>query len=281
VNIIQAIILGIVQGLTEFLPVSSSGHLAVAQMLLRVPEDRIFFLTVMLHVGTLVSVIVVYWNDLINIVIEFVRMCVDISRKKGAGLDNEYRRLGVLIIVGTIPTGLMGLLLKDIFSGFYTSRLIIGISLLITGSLLWFAERSQEKSSTHLKPLGKMTWKNAFIVGIFQGFAITPGISRSGSTIAGALFQGINKETATRYSFLLSFPAITAATLLEAKDIATFGMGDVTFPILLVGIASSFLAGIFAIKTLINLIKKGKLFYFSYYTWTAGTIVIISALINP
>lgn len=279
-TIIQAIILGIVQGLTEFLPVSSSGHLAVTQMLLRVPEDRIFFLTVMLHVGTLISVIVVYWNDLINIVIEFVRMCVDISRKKGAGLDNEYRRLGVFIIVGTIPTGLMGLLLKDVFSSFYTSRLVIGMALLITGSLLWFAERSQKKQKSNLKPLGKMTWKNAFVVGVFQGFAITPGISRSGSTIAGALFQGINKETATRYSFLLSFPAITAATLLEAKDIAAFGMGEVTVPILLAGIASSFLAGIFAIRTLINLIKKGKLYIFSYYTWIAGTVVIIAALIS-
>lgn len=279
-NIIQAIILGIVQGLTEFLPVSSSGHLAVTQMILKVPEDRIFFLTVMLHVGTLISVVVVYWNDLVNIVIEFLRMCVDIRKKKGAGLENEYRRLGVFIIVGTIPTGLMGLLLKDIFSGFYTSRLVIGISLIITGSLLWFAERSQHKPTEKLKPLGKMTWKNAFLVGVFQGFAITPGISRSGSTIAGALFQGINKETATRFSFLLSFPAILAATLLEAKDVTVYGMGDVTIPILLVGIVSSFLAGIFAIRTLINLIKKEKLYFFSFYTWIAGTIVIFSAIMN-
>jgi len=280
VNIIQAIILGIVQGLTEFLPVSSSGHLAVTQMLLKVPEDRIFFLTVMLHMGTLISVIVVYWNDLVNIFIEFFRMCADISKKKGAGLENEYRRLGVFIIVGTIPTGIMGLLLKDIFTSFYTSRLIIGISLIITGCLLWFAERSQQQSSTQLKPIDKMTWKNAFLVGVFQGFAITPGISRSGSTIAGALFQGINKETATRFSFLLSFPAITAATLLEAKDIAEYGMGDVTVPILLAGITASFLAGIFAIRTLINLIKKERLYFFSYYTWIAGTAVIISWFIN-
>lgn len=279
-NLLQVIMLGIVQGLTEFLPVSSSGHLAVTQMLLGVPEDRIFFLTVMLHVGTLFSVIVVYWNDLLNIVLEFFRMLSDLGRGKGPGLDNEYRRLGLFIIVGTIPTGLMGLLLKDVFASFYTSRLIIGFSLLITGSLLWFAEHGNRKSTSSLKTLGAMTWKNAFLVGVFQGFAITPGISRSGSTIAGALFQGINKETATRFSFLLSFPAITAATLLESKDVMTYGMGDVTLPLLLAGIAASFLAGTFAIRSLINLIKKEKLFYFSYYTWTVGTIVIITSLLN-
>ena len=278
-TLLQAIILGIVQGLTEFLPVSSSGHLAITQFILGVPEDRIFFLTVMLHVGTLFSVLVVYWIDLKNIVIEFFKMCMDLIQKKGPGLQNEYRRLALLIIVGTIPTGIMGLLLKDIFSAFYTSQLVIGFSLLITGSLLWFAEKSQHKKLTDLKPLSKMTWKNAFAVGVFQGFAITPGISRSGATIAGALFQGINKETATRYSFLLSFPAILAATLLETRDAVSYGMGSVTVPILTVGIIASFLAGVVAIKALINLIKKEKLYYFSFYTWTVGCGVILYALL--
>jgi undecaprenyl-diphosphatase len=278
-NVLQAIILGIVQGLTEFLPVSSSGHLAITQLLLRIPEDRIFFLTVMLHVGTLFSVMVVYWTDLTHIVVECIKMCADLLNKKGAGLDNEYRRLGVFIIVGTIPTGIMGLLLKDVFSAFYTSRLVIGFSLIITGSLLWFAERSQRMKTSELKPLSRMSWKNALTVGVFQGFAITPGISRSGATIAGALLQGINKETATRYSFLLSFPAILAATLLETKEAMAFGMGDVTFPVLMAGIAASFVAGIFAIRTLINLIKKERLFYFSYYTWAAGTVIILTILL--
>jgi undecaprenyl-diphosphatase len=279
-TVLQAIILGIVQGLTEFLPVSSSGHLAITQLLLRIPEDRIFFLTVMLHVGTLFSVMVVYWTDLTHIVIEFIKMCADLINKKSAGLENEYRRLGVFIIVGTIPTGIMGLLLKDVFAAFYTSRLVIGFSLIITGSLLWFAERSQRMKTSELKPLSRMSWKNALTVGVFQGFAITPGISRSGSTIAGALLQGINKETATRFSFLLSFPAILAATLLETKEAMAYGMGDVTFPALMAGIAASFVAGIFAIRSLINLIKKERLFYFAFYTWAAGTAVILSILLG-
>ncbi len=279
-TIIQAIILGIVQGLTEFLPVSSSGHLAITQFILQTPEESVFFLTVMLHVGTLFSVMVVYWKDMVNIVIEMILMCRDLLSKKDAGLDNEYRRLGVFIIVGTIPTGLMGLLLKDVFSAFYTSTLVIGVSLIITGSLLWFSEKSQQSAAHKLKPLSRMTWKNAFIVGVFQGFAITPGISRSGSTIAGALFQGINKETATRYSFLLSFPAILAATLLEAKDAFVYGMGDVTMIPLLIGILASFLAGVFAIRSLIRLIKRERLYYFSFYTWTVGAGVVITSLLG-
>lgn len=279
-TILQAIILGIVQGLTEFLPVSSSGHLAITQFLLKIPEERVFFLTVMLHIGTLFSVLVVYWKDLSSIVVEFIKMCIDVVQKKGAGLENEYRRLGVLIIVGTIPTGLMGFLLKDVFSSFYTSRLVIGISLIVTGSLLWFSERSQKNKTESLKPLSKMTWKNAFIVGVFQGFAITPGISRSGSTIAGALFQGINKETATRYSFLLSFPAILAATLLETKDAMVYGMGDVTLAALFIGILASFLAGVFAIRALINLIKRERLYYFSFYTWLIGAGTIATFILG-
>ena len=279
-TLLQAIILGIVQGLTEFLPVSSSGHLAITQYLLGVPEDRVFFLTVMLHIGTLFSVMAVYWNDLWHMLTEFIWMCRDLINGKGANLANEYRRLAVLIIVGSIPTGIMGILFKDIFASFYTSNLVIGVSLLITGSLLWFAEKSQRNRTDTLKPLERMTVKNALAVGIFQGFAITPGISRSGSTIAGALFQGINKETATRYSFLLSFPAILAATLMETRDAVAYGLGDVTIPILITGIATSFVAGVFAIRTLINFIKKERLYYFSFYTWTVGLIVVMISLIT-
>ncbi|RQD71524.1 MAG: undecaprenyl-diphosphatase UppP [Tindallia sp. MSAO_Bac2] len=269
-TLFQAIVLGIVQGITEFLPVSSSGHLALTQFLLGVPEDRIFFLTVMLHIGTLFSVLVVYWSDLVNIVIAFFRMCGDVMKGKGMGLDNEYRKLAFLIIIGTIPTGIMGLLLRDIFSEVYTSQRVIGIALIVTGTLLWLSERSL-KFQNNQKELPQMTWKNAVAVGIFQGLAITPGMSRSGATISGALFQGINKHTATRYSFLLSFPIIGLATMLEVVEAMEVGTGDVSLSMLLVGIITSFLAGVFAIRTLIRMIAQGKLYYFSFYTWTLGS----------
>lgn len=273
-SLFEAIILGIVQGIAEFLPISSSGHLALTQFLLGTPEDQIFFLTVMLHIGTIFSVLVVYWTDLYNITLEFFKMCWDALRGKGLGLDNLYRKLGLLIIVGSIPTALMGILLRDIFSEVYTSQRVIGIALLMTGTLLWASERTQ-KFKENKKSLKEMSWLNAIVIGVFQGLAITPGMSRSGSTISGALFQGINKETATRYSFLLSFPVIVGASLLEARDALTYGTGDVTLPMLLVGIFTSFVAGVFAIRTLIRMISKGKLYYFSYYTWALGTGAII------
>ncbi len=269
-TLFQAIVLGIVQGITEFLPVSSSGHLALTQFLLGVPEDRVFFLTVMLHIGTLFSVLVVYWSDLVNICIEFFKMCADALKGKGLGLENEYRKLAFLIIIGTIPTGIMGLLLRDIFANVYTSQRVIGIALIATGTLLWTSERSQ-MFQDNKRELPEMTWKNAVVVGIFQGLAITPGMSRSGATISGALFQGINKHTATRYSFLLSFPIIALATMLEVVEAMEVGTGDLTLSMLMVGIITSFLAGVFAIRALIRMIAQGRLYYFSFYTWALGS----------
>lgn len=275
-TILKAIILGIVQGLTEFLPVSSSGHLSVAQHLLNTPEDRILFLTIMLHLGTLISVFFVYSSDIFLICKEFILMIFDVLKGKGFRVNNDHRKLGVLIIVATIPTGLMGIFFKDIFEGFYRSQLIIGISLIITGTLLWTAERIH----TGKRNIKQMNWVDAVIVGLFQGFAITPGISRSGSTIVGSLFRGFNKELATKFSFLISIPSIGGAVLLETKDVITHGAGDMTFSILLAGILASFIAGVLAIRTLINFIKKEKLYYFSYYTWTIGSAIVVLNLIR-
>ncbi len=275
-NIFKAIILGLVQGLTEFLPVSSSGHLAVTQSILNVPEERILFLTVMLHFGTLISVFFIYSKDIYNIIVEFFKLAVELFTGKGLHFNNEYRRLGLYIIIATIPTGLMGVLFKDIFESFYTSQIIIGSALIVTGSLLWLAERVH----TGKRSIHQMKWLDAIIVGIFQGLAITPGISRSGSTIVGSLLRGFNKELATKFSFLISIPAILGATVFEVKDALEVGLGDLTFGILLAGILSAFLAGIFAIRTLINLIKKEKLYYFSYYTWSIGGIIVILSLIR-
>lgn len=275
-TIVKAIILGVIQGLTEFLPVSSSGHLAVSQQLLKVPEDKILFFTVMLHLGTLLSIFVVYAKDIMAIISEFFAIIGEVIRGKGIRLNNEHRKLGVLIIIATIPTGLMGVFLNDIFASFYSSTLIIGISLMITGTLLWIAE----KNSSGTRSIKHMNGMDALIVGIFQGIAITPGISRSGSTIVGSLFRGLNKELATKFSFLISIPVILGATLLELKEVFEVGMGDITIPILVAGVLAAFISGLFAIRTLINFIKKEKLYYFSFYTWIVGTIVIVTSLIK-
>jgi len=273
-TIIKAIILGVIQGLTEFLPVSSSGHLAVAQQLLKVPEDRILFFTIMLHLGTLFSIFVVYAKDIAMIIVEFLRLLGELITGKGLRLNNEYRKLGVFIIIATIPTGLMGIFLDDLFASFYTSTIVIGIALMITGTLLWIAEKSNSGKRT----IKDMHGLDALIVGIFQGFAITPGISRSGSTIVGSLFRGFNKELATKFSFLISIPAILGATVFEVKDVLEVGMGDITIGILVAGVLAAFISGLFAIRTLINFIKKEKLYYFSFYTWIVGAVVILTSI---
>ncbi|SDL06496.1 undecaprenyl-diphosphate phosphatase [Natronincola ferrireducens] len=270
-TIFKAIILGIVQGLTEFLPVSSSGHLAVAQGLLNVPEDRMLFLAVMLHFGTLISIFFIYTKDILLICKEFVLMFFDVLKGRGFNMNNEHRKLGIYIIIATIPTGLMGIFLGDIFESFFTSQLIIGFALIITGTLLWTAEKihSGKRNIHHMKG-----W-DALIVGIFQGLAITPGISRSGATIVGSLFRGFNKELATKFSFLIAIPSILGATILETKDALTMGTGDISFTIILAGILAAFLSGVFAIRTLINFIKQEKLYYFSFYTWTIGSVLVV------
>lgn len=274
-TVLKAIILGIIQGLTEFLPVSSSGHLAIAQQILKVPEDRILFFAIMLHLGTLFSIFFVYSKDIAIIIIEFFRLIREVVTGKGFNLNNEHRKLGIFIIISTIPTGLIGVLFGNIFESFYSSTLIIGFALLITGTLLWLAE----KFGSGNRNIQDMHWLDATVVGIFQGLAITPGISRSGSTIVGSLFRGFNKELATKFSFLISIPAILGAAVLEFKDVFKFGMGDISMGIVIAGILAAFISGLFAIKALINLIKKEKLYYFSFYTWAAGLIVIIVSLV--
>jgi len=274
-TIIKAIILGIIQGLTEFLPVSSSGHLAVTQQLLNVPDDKILFFTIMLHLGSLLAVFAVYAKDIGMIIVEFFRLFGEVIIGKGFKINNEHRRLGIYIIIATIPTGLMGIIFGDVFASFYSSTLIIGISLMITGTLLWVAE----KSNSGKRSIKDMNIFDALVVGVFQGLAITPGISRSGSTIVGSLFRGFNKELATKFSFLISIPAILGATVFEVKDVLEVGMGDLTIGILITGILSALISGLFAIRVLINFIKKEKLYYFSFYTWTIGAVVILTSIL--
>ena len=156
-----------------------------------------------------------------------------------------------------------------------TSTAIIGFALIITGTLLWIAE----KSNSGKRNIKDMNVFDALIVGIFQGFAITPGISRSGSTIVGSLFRGFNKELATKFSFLISIPAILGATVLEVKTVFEVGMGDITIGILIAGILSALISGLFAIRVLINFIKKEKLYYFSFYTWVVGAVVILTSIL--
>lgn len=271
-NIFEAIILGFVQGLTEFLPVSSSGHLALLQHFFGIEGENILAFAVLLHVGTLVSVFIVYWHDISHLFIELGLVIKDIFSGKGPRINiNPTRKLGFMIIVATIPTAIIGLIFKDLFASMYLSLIAIGIGLLVTGTVLWLSERLVKGT----KQIGEMKFSHAVIIGLCQSIAISPGVSRSGATLVGGLFSGLDRNLAIKFAFLISIPSILGSVIIEAPDAFRDGFAlDLAFPILL-GVFISAVSGLFAIKTMLKVVSNKKLYYFSFYTWALGTFVII------
>ncbi|OEC84515.1 MULTISPECIES: undecaprenyl-diphosphatase UppP [Methanobacterium] len=273
-TIIQAIILGIVQGLTEFLPVSSSAHLVLVPPLINVnyanPSQAVAFDT-LLHLGTLLAVIAYFWKDIIHIITGFFSSIWDIFRGKfRTGLrEDPSKRLVWLLVIGTIPAALTGILLNKQFEALFNNYVAVGFFLLITGVLLWAAERVK----TGHKEIKEVSFKNALSIGIFQAFAIAPGISRSGSTIAAGLFSGLERELAARYSFLLAIPTIAGAALVQVKDIGT-GL-EANTAALVSGFLAALIVGFLAIKLLLKLIKERTLMIFAYYCWIVGAVTLI------
>lgn len=273
-SFIQAIILGIFQGVAEFLPISSSGHLAILQTLFGIKEGNLFF-TEMLHFGTLISIVIVYFSDIYMMIIEFFNLIFSIIKGQKITKLSKHQKLALLIIVGSIPTAIIGLLFEDFFESLYTSILPIGIAFLVTGSLLWLAE----KKAFQNKNIKGMSFFDSLIIGTFQGVAIIPGISRSGSTIVAGLFRGLNKPLATEYSFLLALPATFGAGLLGIIKLLKSNSEILIDLPLLLGVILSTIVGVLSIKLLVKLLNKNKLHYFSYYLWIIGIITIISQLI--
>ena len=269
---LEAVVLGLVQGLAEFLPISSSGHLALLQQWFGIKEDNVLLFAVLLHVGTLISVFIVYWKDIWELIVELCVTIKDLCTGKGLRLDERpVRKLGVMIIVATIPTGLMGILFNDLFDSLYTSVLPIGIGLIITGLLLTAAE----KMGTSNRGIKQMNFRNAIFIGIVQGIAICPGISRSGSTLFGSLVCNLNREFAVKYVFLISIPSILGSAVLEAPAAIEAGLEPGVFGPVLVGMIVAAVSGLVAIKTMIKVVSNKKLNYFSYYVWLLGAAVVI------
>jgi len=250
---LQAVILGIVQGLTEFLPVSSSGHLVLFQTWLGdafFAQEHPLLFVLALHVGTLLPVLWFYRDSL-----------RELSTERG-------RRMGALVLVGTVPTGLIGVLFKDHFETLFSSPDRVAVALLVTGALL-FATRGREPTGDD----DALTVRTALIIGLAQGLAITPGISRSGTTIAVALFLGLNRELAARFSFLLSIPAICGAVVLEMKDGVDVSGTD--WSAVGAGFAASMVVGYAALVMLVALVKRGGLHHFAWYLWPVGVAALI------
>ena len=259
ISSLQAAILGLVQGLTEFLPVSSSGHLVLAQHLMGFREAELLF-DVSVHVGTLFAVLVVFWADLYAML-------------RGLWAKDEEARQGkrllLLVIVGSIPTAFIGLAFKDTFEALFCSTTAVGIALLFTGLLL-FATQLVKPTARGLEQTG---WGRALIIGVAQGMAITPGVSRSGATIATGLLLGINRELAARFSFVLSIPAILGALALQIKDLEA--PAQTPWAPLVIGAVVAAVSGYIALKLLLKLVRGGRLHWFAYYCWALGITALV------
>lgn len=267
----EAVVLGLLQGLAEFLPISSSGHLALAQSLFGVEADKVLLFAVLLHLGTLIAVFVVYWKDLWELIVELCVTIKDLCTGKGLRLEERpVRKLGVMIIVATIPTAVIGLLFNDFFEGLYSSMVAVGIGFLITGVLMFLAE----KMGSANRDIRKMNCRNALFIGVLQGIAIYPGISRSGSTLVGGLTTGLKREFAVKFAFLISIPSILGSVVLEAPKALEGDLDTALLGPILAGMLVAAVSGYFAIKTMIRIVSNKKLSYFSYYVWILGLCTI-------
>ena len=256
-----AIVLGIVQGLTEFLPISSSGHLRLMEQWFGVHEPQTLF-DVSLHVGTLIATCVVFRNELFRVISAgFGWLFGRVSLAESAD-----GRLALLLVLGTIPTGVIGLTVGPVFEGLFSTIPWVGGFLIVNGFIL-FSVRSKSGESGG-RGLGECTWKDALILGFAQGFAILRGISRSGSTIAVGLWLGLRRETAAVFSFLLSVPAILGALVVTAQG---GGGASVEAHLLLLGVGVSALVGYVALRILLAVVEGGAFHRFAPYCWVLGT----------
>lgn len=274
----EAIILGLVQGLAEFLPISSSGHLALLQQAFGIHEDKVLLFAVLLHVGTLISVFIIYWKDIWELIVELCLTIRDLCTGKGLRLaERPIRKLGVMIIVATIPTAIIGLVFSDFFDSLYNSVIPIGVGLIITGFLLIFAEKKGEGN----RGIQQMNFRNAIFVGLVQGVAICPGISRSGSTLFGSLICNLDRKFAVKFVFLISIPSILGSAVLEAPAALEAGVTAAEVGPVLVGMLVAAVSGLVAIKTMIKIVSDKKLSYFSYYVWALGLFVVLYGIFAP
>lgn len=290
---IKAVIMGIIQGVAEFLPVSSSGHLALAKHILHLELESGMLFDVLLHVGTLTAVFVAFWKDISSLILEglgiigdfFVNIfnvVVNLFRKDKKEwkkiVRTPYRRFVMLIIVSTIPTGILGILLGDITEYAGTTLLIPGICFVLTAIELLVAENWRPKNHGRTTERNA-TYGQAVILGTAQGIATFPGLSRSGTTIAAGIMCGFEKNFAVRYSFIMSIPAILGALVLELKDFdkSTVVSGEIWYYIL--GAAVAAVVGYFAIKLMLEAVRRKKYRYFAYYCFVIGLIAIMWSFI--
>ncbi len=272
-DIIQGIIIGIVQGLTEFLPVSSSAHLVFIQKILGVQSSLAF--DTFLHLGTLIAVLWFFRYDIYKMILSWVSSIQDIirGRFREGFYEDPYKRLAWYVILATIPVAIVGVLFEDSVDALFSGALYVpAFFLFVTGTILYLSQRMTSGEINY----NTITKKEALFMGLGQACAILPGLSRSGTTIAAGLTIGLNKEFAAKFSFILSIPAILGAFVLQLKDIGS--AMDANFLPVFLGFIASIIAGYAAIKWMLDLIQNKSLDIFAYYCWLMGLIVFMGSI---
>ena len=273
-TVFTSFLLGLIQGVAEFLPISSSGHLAIAQNLLNLQAEIPAFFDVLLHLGTLLAVFVAYWQDIKDMVAEFFRGIGDLVHHTTPTPVPPARRLILLIILGTLPLFAV-LPIKDKVQGLSNNMIFIGAALIVTGFLLFASDMIRKGRKTERNA----TWLDVLIVGVGQAIATVPGISRSGMTISAGCFIGFERKFAVRFSFLLSIPAVLGANILSLKDAFEAGIVWSEVPIYLVGVVTAAVVGYLCIRLLKMIAGKGRFGAFAYYCWAVGLLTLVLNMI--
>ena len=269
---VTSFLLGLVQGVAEFLPISSSGHLAIAQNLLglegagSVPE----FFDVLLHLGTLIAVFAAYWKDICEMVVELFRGIGDLAHRSTPSPVPPARRLILLIVVGTLPLFAV-LPIRKAVQGLSDNMVFVGAALIVTGILLFLCDRVRKGRKTERSA----TWVDALLVGVGQAVATLPGVSRSGMTITAGCFVGYERRFAVRFSFLLSIPAVLGANILSVGDAVRAGINGAEVPMYLVGVVTAAVVGYLCIRLLKYVADKGRFGAFAYYCWAVGILTLV------
>jgi undecaprenyl-diphosphatase len=270
-DLIQAIILGAIQGLTEFFPVSSSGHLVIFQQMMGLKEPVLLF-DISVHMGTLAAIVIYFFKDIINIMKSLIHSISSrLSGQSGHFTSLESRDINMawMLVAGSIPTAVIGAGLQMISDVLFSSLLLVGVSLMITGGILlgtrWISQENESGMD--------LTIKQALLIGTVQGLAVIPGISRSGSTIVAGLFLGVHRDIAIRYSFLLSIPAILGALVLQVLTDPS-GAGNISLSIIAAGLVTSLIVGYAALSLLVKMVQKGHLYFFTPYCIVLGVVVL-------
>lgn len=285
-SLLKAVIMGVIQGLTEFLPVSSSGHLALFKILFDVETDTGMLFDVLLHVGTLIAIFAVFYKDIFRMIKEGFAIIADFFRNvriffgnvfQGADepyhmlVSNSYRKFVMLVIVSTIPTGIIGFVAADVVEAASEILIVPGCCLILTAILLFVSDHIADGT----KMPKNVTYSNAFFIGICQGLATLPGLSRSGTTITACLFSKFKRSFAVRYSFIMSIPAVLGALVLELMDFSAVKVTPAEIGYYLAGVFCAAVVGYIAIKTMLVAVKKKKFTFFAVYCLVVGVISIV------